>query len=94
MRDVAAWAAAVATPHRPERRQLASGPEAYLTQILVAQTLHRRRHGGAARRLRPAALLASIEADRITDLFLVEPQLVALMDHPDVAAATCPRCGR
>ncbi len=33
----------------------------------------------------PAALLASIEADRITDLFLVEPQLVALMDHPDVA---------
>jgi fatty-acyl-CoA synthase len=33
----------------------------------------------------PAALLAQIEAERITDLFLVEPQLVALMDHPDVA---------
>ena len=84
VRDVAAWAAAVATPHRPERRQLASGPEAYLTQILVAQTLI----GGGTVVLRddsdPAALLASIEAERITDLFLVEPQLVALMDHPDV----------
>ncbi|WP_433028910.1 class I adenylate-forming enzyme family protein [Actinomycetospora sp. CA-053990] len=85
VRDVAAWAAAVATPHRPERRQLASGPEAYLTQILVAQTLI----GGGTVVLRddsdPAGLLASIEADGITDLFLVEPQLVALMDHPDVA---------
>ncbi|MDD7937937.1 AMP-binding protein [Actinomycetospora lutea] len=85
VRDVAAWAAAVATPHRPERRQLASGAEAYLTQILVAQTLI----GGGTVVLRddsePAALLAAIEAERITDLFLVEPQLVALMDHPDVA---------
>ena len=85
MRDVAAWAAAVATPHRPERRQLASGAEAYLTQILVAQTII----GGGTVVLRddsePAALLAQIEAERITDLFLVEPQLVALMDHPDVA---------
>jgi fatty-acyl-CoA synthase len=84
VRDVAAWAAAVTTPHRPERRQLASGPEAYLTQILVAQTLI----GGGTVVLRddsdPAALLASIETDRITDLFIVEPQLVALMDHTDV----------
>ncbi|MFC5142614.1 class I adenylate-forming enzyme family protein [Actinomycetospora rhizophila] len=85
VRDVAAWAAAVATPHRPERRQLASGAEAYLTQILVAQTII----GGGTVVLRddsePAALLAAIESERITDLFLVEPQLVALMDHPDVA---------
>jgi fatty-acyl-CoA synthase len=84
IRDVAAWAAAVAAPHRPERRQLASGAEAYLTQLLVAQTLI----GGGTVVLRddsePAALLAQIEAERITDLFLVEPQLVALMDHPDV----------
>ena len=42
----------------------------------------------------PAALLASIEAERITDLFLVEPQLVALMDHPTWDSGTCPRCGR
>ncbi|MEJ2865721.1 class I adenylate-forming enzyme family protein [Actinomycetospora flava] len=85
VRDVAAWAAAVATPHRPERRQLASGAEAYLTQILVAQTII----GGGVVVLRddsePAALLEQVEAERITDLFLVEPQLVALMDHPDVA---------
>ncbi|GAA4900916.1 class I adenylate-forming enzyme family protein [Actinomycetospora succinea] len=85
VRDVAAWAAAVATPHRPERRQLASGAEAYLTQILVAQTII----GGGTVVLRddsePAALLEQIEAEGITDLFLVEPQLVALMDHPDLA---------
>jgi len=85
IRDVAAWAAAVATPARPERRQLVSGPEAYLSQLLVAQTLI----GGGTVVLRddsePAALLAQIEAEGITDLFLVEPQLVALMDHPDVA---------
>jgi fatty-acyl-CoA synthase len=84
IRDVAAWAAAVATPDRPERRQLVSGAEAYLSQVLVAQTLI----GGGVVVLRddsePAALLAQIEAERITDLFLVEPQLVALMDHPDV----------
>ncbi|MDL5158317.1 class I adenylate-forming enzyme family protein [Actinomycetospora termitidis] len=84
VRDVAAWAAAVATPHRPERRQLASGAEAYLTQILVAQTII----GGGTVVLRddsePAALLEQIEAERITDLFLVESQLVELIDHPDV----------
>ncbi|HEY2191910.1 MAG TPA: AMP-binding protein [Actinomycetospora sp.] len=85
VRNAAAWAASVATPHRPQRRQLASGAEAFLTQVLVAQTII----GGGTVVLRddsePAALLAQIEADRITDLFLVEPQLVALMDHPDVA---------
>jgi len=85
VRDFAAWAHAVATPPRPERRQLASGAEAYLTQILVTQTLV----GGGTVVLRddsdPAALLAAIEAERITDLFLVEPQLLALVDHPDVA---------
>jgi fatty-acyl-CoA synthase len=32
-----------------------------------------------------ADTLAVIEAERITDLFLVEPQLFDLMDHPDVA---------
>jgi fatty-acyl-CoA synthase len=85
VRDVAAWTASVATPPRPERRQLASGAEAYLTQVLVAQTII----GGGVVVLRddsePGALLAQIEAERITDLFLVEPQLLALVDHPDVA---------
>jgi fatty-acyl-CoA synthase len=32
-----------------------------------------------------ARTLAMIEAERITDLFLVEPQLFAMMDHADVA---------
>jgi fatty-acyl-CoA synthase len=85
VRDVAAYTAMVASPPRPERRQLASGAEAYLTQVLVAQTII----GGGTVVLRddsePAALLETVEAERITDLFLVEPQLVAFMDHPDVA---------
>ncbi|MHC1558317.1 AMP-binding protein [Actinomycetospora sp. C-140] len=84
VRDVAAYTAMVAGPPRPERRQLVSGAEAYLTQVLVAQTII----GGGVLVLRddsePAAVLAQVEAERITDLFLVEPQLVALMDHPDV----------
>jgi fatty-acyl-CoA synthase len=33
----------------------------------------------------PVDTLAMIEAERITDLFLVEPQLFDLMDHPDVS---------
>ena len=33
----------------------------------------------------PADTLAQIEAERITDLFLVEPQLFEVMDHPDLA---------
>jgi fatty-acyl-CoA synthase len=33
----------------------------------------------------PAATLAAIESARITDLFLVEPQLFEVIDHPDVA---------
>jgi fatty-acyl-CoA synthase len=81
---MSAWTAAVAGPHRPERRQLADGNLAYLTQILVDQTLL---GGGTvvlADGVEPATVLATVEAERITDLFLVEPQLFELMDHPDV----------
>src|SRR4051812_39188357 len=39
VRDVTAWAVSVRGPHRPERRQLADGKLAYLTQVLVDQTL-------------------------------------------------------
>jgi fatty-acyl-CoA synthase len=35
-------------------------------------------------RYNPADTLATIEAERITDLLLVEPQLFETMDHPDV----------
>jgi fatty-acyl-CoA synthase len=74
----------VATPAAPQRRQLANGKLAYLTQILSDQTLL----GGGTVVLQDGyeavATLAAIERERITDLFLVEPQLFALMDHPAV----------
>jgi fatty-acyl-CoA synthase len=68
----------------PGRRQLANGKLAYLTQILVDQTLL---GGGTVvlqEEFEPAATLAAIEQERITHLFLVEPQLFALMDDPRV----------
>ena len=68
----------------PDRRQLANGKLAYLTQILVDQTLL----GGGTVILQdhyePAATLDAIERERITHLFLVEPQLFGLMDDPAV----------
>ncbi|HJX43142.1 MAG TPA: class I adenylate-forming enzyme family protein [Geodermatophilus sp.] len=84
VRDFAAWAAMLAGPRRPERRQLANGRLPYLTQQLVDTTLL----GGGTVVLQdgydPVSTLEAIEAEAITDLFLVEPQLVELMDHPDV----------
>ncbi|MGY1690715.1 class I adenylate-forming enzyme family protein [Geodermatophilus sp. SYSU D01105] len=83
LRDFTAWTAAVTAPSRPDRRQLADGKLAYLTQILVDVTLL---GGGTVvleDRFDPALALATIEAEGITDLFLVEPQLFELMDHPD-----------
>jgi len=86
VRSFAGYTAMVAGPHDPARRQLANGPLAHLTQLLVDSTLV----GGGTVVLQddvdPAATLAAIESARITDLFLVEPQLFAVIDHPDVAA--------
>lgn len=83
-RDFASYSRMVATTSGPERRQLANGKLAYLTQVLVDQTLL----GGGTVVLQDGyeavATLEAIERERITDLFLVEPQLFALMDHPDV----------
>ena len=83
-RDFAAYTAMVAVPSPPDRRQLANGKLAYLTQVLVDTTLM----GGGTVVLQDhfdaALTLATIQARRITDLFLVEPQLFELMDHPDV----------
>jgi fatty-acyl-CoA synthase len=68
-----------------DRRQLVNDRLAYLSQILVDNTLL----GGGSVVLEnscePADTLATIEVERITDLFLVEPQLFDLMDHPDVS---------
>ena len=69
-----------------DRIQLINGPLAYLSQVLVDITLL----GGGRVVLREAYeatdTLATIEAEKITDLFLVEPQLFELMDDPQIDA--------
>ncbi|MDR5881716.1 AMP-binding protein [Caballeronia sp. LZ032] len=83
LRSFAAYSAMVGATPAPQRRQLVNGALAYLSQVLVDQTLT----GGGTVILRPgfdaADTLATIEAERITDLLLVEPQLFETMDHPD-----------
>jgi len=83
-RDFGSYTKMVAAPSPATRRQLANGKLAYLTQVLVDTTLL----GGGTVILQsafqPAATLAAIETERVTHLFLVEPQLFDLMDHPGV----------
>jgi fatty-acyl-CoA synthase len=83
-RSFAAYSAMVGEADARGRRQLINGPLAYLSQVLVDRTFI----GGGTivleRRYDPAQTLATIEAERITDMFLVEPQLFEIMDHPDV----------
>lgn len=83
-RSFAAYTALVSTPSAHGRRQLINAPLAYLSQVLVDVTLL----GGGVVVLEdsydPASTLASIEAERITDLFLVEPQMFEVMDHADL----------
>ena len=84
-RTFAAYTAMVHAPSPADRRQLVNGHLAYLSQVLVDMTLL----GGGSVVLEnaydAADTLARIESERITNLFLVEPQLFELMDHPDVA---------
>ena len=84
-RNFMAYSAMVNVPSSPDRRQLVNGHFAYLSQVLVDVTLL----GGGCVVLRDAYdaadTLATIESERITDLFLVEPQLFEVMDHPDVS---------
>lgn len=84
-RTFRAYSAMVNVPSQPGRRQLINGHLAYLSQVLVDVTLL----GGGCVVLRDAFdaadTLATIESQRITDLFLVEPQLFDVMDHPDVS---------
>lgn len=85
LRSFASYTALVRVPVSSDRRQLINGPLAYLSQVLVDMTLL----GGGSVVLESsynaANTLIAIESERITDLFLVEPQLFDLMDHPDVA---------
>ncbi|KXV07949.1 AMP-dependent synthetase [Caballeronia megalochromosomata] len=83
-RSFAAWSTMVCAPSPRDRRQLVNGALAYLSQVLVDNTLM---SGGTVvlkPRYDPAETLAAIEAERITDVLLVEPQLFETMDHPDV----------
>jgi fatty-acyl-CoA synthase len=85
-RDFAAYTAMVTAKSPKDRIQLINGPLAYLSQVLVDITLL----GGGCVVLRDAYeaadTLATIEAEKITDLFLVEPQLFELMDDPEIDA--------
>lgn len=84
-RTFAAYTAMVDVPSLTDRRQLVNGRLAYLSQALVDITLL----GGGSVVLRdgfdPADTIDAIERERVTDLFLVEPQLFELMDHPELA---------
>jgi fatty-acyl-CoA synthase len=83
-RSFATYSTMVSAADDKDRRQLINGPLAYLSQVLVDNTLI---GGGMVvlkRRYDPAETLATIESDRITDVLLVEPQLFEIMDHPDV----------
>jgi len=85
-RSFAVYSAMVSAPSSRDRIQLVNGPLAYLSQVLVDITLL-----GAGRVVVHEAFdakdtLAAIESEKITDLFLVEPQLFELVDHPDVDA--------
>jgi fatty-acyl-CoA synthase len=83
-RSFAAYTAMVSATSRRDRIQLINGPLAYLSQVLADITLL----GGVCVVFREAYdaadTLATIEVEKITDLFLVEPQLFELMHHPDV----------
>jgi len=85
-RDFAAYTAMVSATSPKDRIQLINGPLAYLSQVLVDITLL----GGGRVVLREtyeaADTLATIEAEKITDFFLVEPQLFELMDDPEIDA--------
>jgi acyl-CoA synthetase (AMP-forming)/AMP-acid ligase II len=84
MRSFESYAALLDGPVDPERKLLTCSAFAYVTQVLIAQTLL---HGGTVTlrdRFDAAELLGVIEDERISMLSLVEPLLAALVDHPDL----------
>jgi acyl-coenzyme A synthetase/AMP-(fatty) acid ligase len=83
-RDFRSYTYAVSAVSGIERRQLVNGPLAYLSQILVDVTLLNGGYVVLRDRFDAADTLSQIEQQKITDLFLVEPQLFELMDHSDV----------
>jgi fatty-acyl-CoA synthase len=83
-RSFLTYAAMVAGRRAPERRQLVNGELAHLSQVLVDQTLLGEGTVVLDATCDPSRTLATIEQQAITDVFLVEPQLLDLVDHPDV----------
>jgi fatty-acyl-CoA synthase len=85
-RSFAGYTAIVGAASPNDRIQLINGPLAYLSQVLADITLL----GGGKIVFRPAFeiadTLATIESERVTDLFLVEPQLFELMDDAALAS--------
>ncbi|MFH9352427.1 AMP-binding protein [Kitasatospora sp. NPDC017646] len=66
-------------------RLLAATSLAHLAGVLSDLTLH---HGGSVvlhRTFDPAQVLAAVERERITDLWVLPPLLYQLLDHPDLA---------
>jgi fatty-acyl-CoA synthase len=85
-RSFAAYSELVSVPSTSDRIQLINGPLAYLSQVLLDVTLLGAGSVVLQDRFDASDTLAAIEQDKITDLFLVEPQLFELMDHPDLKA--------
>jgi fatty-acyl-CoA synthase len=86
-RSFAAYTTMVAVPSPEDRRQFVNGPFAYLSQVLVDITLLGGGMVALKDRYEAMDTLETIAAERITDLFLVEPQLFELMDHPGLESA-------
>jgi fatty-acyl-CoA synthase len=84
MRSFDAYAALLGDTREPDRKLLVCSAFAYVSQVLIAQTLL----GGGSVTLRdrfdPAELLRVIEDESITQLSLVEPLLAEFADHPDL----------
>jgi fatty-acyl-CoA synthase len=80
-RSFRSYSAMVTAPAGNGRIQLVNGKLAYLSQVLVDITLLGDGRVILQDAYEAGATLAAIEAERVTDLFLVEPQLFELMDH-------------
>ncbi|HEX3977359.1 MAG TPA: AMP-binding protein [Solirubrobacteraceae bacterium] len=82
-RSFSGWERLVDAGPMRDRRQLVCTSLAYVAQVLVDQVLL----GGGTVLLRDRfdarEILATIEAERVTHLALVEPLLVELIDHPE-----------
>ena len=77
----------VAVRSPEDRRQFVNGPFAYLSQVLIDITLLGGGMVALKDRYEAMDTLETIAAERIIDLFLVEPQLFELMDHPGLESA-------